>query len=464
MRYHLIGIKGSSMSGLVKILEAGGHKVTGSDLETHNPKNITKDIDWVVVSAAITAQSKGYIEVEAAQKLGIPVISRSKLIGKLMSEQYGIAIAGMHGKSTVTAMVGLILEKAGLDPTVLLGAETKEYGNVKLGHSLIERRVTRLGGPPASARSEARTSAGGKGGAGPVAIPYFVVEACEYERQFLDFRPKAAIILNIEEEHLDTYPKGLSQIINTFKKFVDLLPKNGILIGNADDKNQKRVLKSAKCKVKTFSQNKPWPGLKLKIPGRFNLTNATAAARLCHELKVDHKIIKEALNNFTGIKRRMEVKGEKNGILVLDDYAHHPTEIQKTLEALKEFYLSPDSSPVALAKGGQNRRLIVVFQPHQYTRTKLLFKYFGAAFKAADQVILADIFAVPGRDFKKEVKEEDLVREIAASSKPSKGVKYLGAYPKILSYLQKTAQKTDIIVTMGATKIYEVGERFIKNS
>lgn len=432
MHYHLIGIKGSSMSGLVKILEAEGHKVTGSDLDTHNPKNITNpprraegetgDIDFVVVSAAITPQSKGYVEVEAAKKLEIPVISRSKLIGQLMSKQYGIAISGMHGKSTVTAMVGLILEKAGMDPTVLLGAETKEYGNVRISGNKPPSSVLR---PPS----------------------FFVVEACEYERQFLDFRPKAVIILNIEEEHLDTYPKGLPQIINAFKKFVDLLPKNGILIGNKDDKNQVRVLKSAQCKVKTFSQSKPWPGLKLKIPGKFNLTNATAAARLCHELGVEHKIIKEALNNFTGIKRRMEVKGEKNGILILDDYAHHPTEIKKTLEALKKFYPA--------------RRLLVVFQPHQYSRTKLLFHDFGKAFTAADQVILADIFAVPGRDFKKEVKEEDLAREILENSKPKQGALYLGTYPKILSYLQKTAQKTDIIVTMGATQVYEIGEKFL---
>lgn len=402
------------MSGLAKILEAQGHKVFGSDLDTHSPKNITKDIDQVVISAAITSSSKGWVEVEQAQKLGIPVISRSKLIGKLMQGKYGIAVSGMHGKSTVTAMVGAILEKAGFEPEVLLGAETKEYGNVRIGK--------------------------GK---------YFVVEACEYERQFLDFRPKAVIILNIEEEHLDTYPKGLPQIISAFKKFVDYLPQNGILVGNSDDKNQVRVLKSAKCKVKTFSKNKIWLGLKLKIPGFFNLLNATAAARLCHELGVRQEIIKEALNNFSGLKRRLEIKGEKNGVLILDDYAHHPTEIKKTLGAVNEHY--------------NRRRLLVVFQPHQYLRTKLLFKEFGKAFSAADLVILSDIFAVPGRDLKKDVKEEDLASEILENSKPKEGVKYLGSFEKIVEYLLKNSKEGDIILTMGATKIYQVGETFLKN-
>jgi len=425
MNYHLVGIGGISMSGLAKILRDLGHQVSGCDIEKekgkrkkekvfqgHSKEHITKDLNAVIISAAITPASQGWVEVERAKELGIPVIPRSQMIGRLMSEpgKIGIAVAGMHGKTTVAAMIALILEKAGLQPTFLIGGELPDLGNAQLGR--------------------------GK---------YFVAEACEYARQFLDFRPKIAIITNIEEEHLDTYPGGLPEIKRAFKKFVKLLPKNGLLILWQEDPATPWLSKCAKCKVKTFSLKKPWPGLKLKIPGKHNLLNATAAARVCHEIGVSHKIIKEVLNNFVGVKRRMEVKGEKDDILVMDDYGHHPSEIQATLKGLKEFY--------------PKRRIICVFQPHQYSRTKSLLFDFSRSFSDCDKLIVTEIYAVPGRDEKREITTEDLVKEIR---KHQKNTLYLKTYDEIVEYLKKEIKKGDLVMTMGATKIYQVGEKLLK--
>jgi UDP-N-acetylmuramate--alanine ligase len=428
MHYHLIGINGISMSGLAKILKTLGHQVSGCDIEKfksqisnlktyqgHSPDHITKNLDALIISAAITPASAGWVEVEKAKKLNIPIITRSKMIGKLMQDRVGIAVAGMHGKTTVSAMITLILEEAGYRPSFLIGGEIPTLGNARWNKE------------------------------------YFVVEACEYARQFLDFRPKIAVITNIEEEHLDTYPGGLPEIRKAFKKFVKLLPKNGLLVLWEDDPATPWLSKVAKCKVKTFSLKKPWPGLKLKIPGKHNILNATAAARVCHELGVSHQIIKNILNDFRGVKRRFEIKGEKNGVLVVDDYGHHPSEIQATLAGAREFY--------------PGRRILCVFQPHQYSRTKMLFSDFARSFSNCDELIIAPIYVVPGRDprnliLKGENLIKDLVKEI--KNKSQKNTIYLESYDKILEYLKKKIRKNDLVITMGATKIYEVGEKLIK--
>uniref|UniRef100_A0A7V3J9Y3 UDP-N-acetylmuramate--L-alanine ligase n=1 Tax=candidate division CPR3 bacterium TaxID=2268181 RepID=A0A7V3J9Y3_UNCC3 len=424
MKYHLIGINGTSMSGLAKILEAQGNQISGCDIERakskekrlkifqgHSRDHITKDLDGLIISAAITPSSGGWKEVERAQELGIPIIPRSKMIGRLMQDKVGIAVAGMHGKTTVSAMISLILEKAGLDPTFLIGGELPKFGNARSG----------------------------KG-------EYFVVEACEYARQFLDMRPKIAVITNIEEEHLDTYPGGLKEIKKAFKKFVRLIPQNGLLVLWEEDPQTPWLAKCARCKVKTFSLKKPWPGLKLKIPGRHNILNATAAARVCHELGVPHKTIKMVLNDFNGVKRRFEMKGEVNGILVIDDYGHHPSEIQATLAGAREFY--------------PKRRLICVFQPHQYARTKALFDDFAISFSNCDKLVITEIFAVPGREEKRDVTAQQLAEEI---KKHQKNVVYLKTYQEIVDYLKKESKSGDLIITMGATKIYEVGEKLLQD-
>lgn len=426
MNYHLVGIGGISMSGLSKILKAQGHQVSGCDLTSvksqvssvksyqgHSKNHITKNLDAVIVSAAITPSSAGWVEIEKAKALGIPIISRSKMIGKLMSEpgKIGIAVAGMHGKTTVSAMLTAILKEAGLDPTFLIGGEIPKLDNAGLGK--------------------------GK---------YFVVEACEYARQFLDFRPEIAIITNIEEEHLDTYPGGLLEIKKAFKKFVRLLPKKGLLVLWQEDPATGWLSKCAKAKVKLFSLKSLWPGLKLKIPGAHNILNATAAARLCHEIGVSHQVIKETLNAFPGVKRRFEIKGERKGILVVDDYGHHPSEIQATLASARKFY--------------KDRRIICVFQPHQYSRTKLLLSDFARSFSACDKLIVTEIFAVPGRDEKREITTLDLVNEI---KKHQKNVLYKKSYDEIIAYLKKEIKRGDLVITMGATKIYEVGEKLLQS-
>jgi len=417
MHYHLVGILGASMSGLAEILKSHGHKVTGSDLNLngHSAKNITPEIDKVVISAAITPQSAGWVEVEAAKKFGIPVVQRSKMLQQLMLNKYGIAVAGAHGKSTVTAMVSYILQAAGAEPTVLVGADLINWNkNFKVGK--------------------------GK---------YFVVEACEWARQFLILRPKAAIITNIEAEHLDTYPKGLPEIQKNFKKFVRPLPKNGILVLNGDDKNSNLLAKCSSCKVKYFTKDKIWPGLKLPILGQYNLVNAAAAGRLCHELGIPTIVIKKALNEFKGLKRRLEIKGERGGVIVIDDYAHHPTEIKAALASLKDHFA--------------DKKIFCVFQPHQYSRTKLLFDNFTASFKNADCLILTEIWQVPGRDEANEQENKLLTEKLGQAIKQA-GINTQIIYnlSDILQYLKKNVKKGDIIVTMGATKIYQVGEQFLK--
>jgi len=418
MRYHLIGIAGSSMSGLARILQKRGEQVSGCDLEEiylkgiltqkgHNPTHINKNIDALVTSAAITPSSLAWPEVEKAQQLGVKVISRAKMIGQLMREKRGIAIAGTHGKTTISAMVTLILKEAGRRPSFLIGGEIKGWGNADWDEG-----------------------------------EDFVVEACEYGRQFLEFRPVVALISNIEKEHLDTYPRGMPEIKKAFKKFVRLLPKNGLLILWQEEPLTGWLKKSAPCKVKTFSLSKPWPGLSLKIPGEHNLLNATAAARLCHELGVPHSVIKKTLNQFTGVKRRFEIKGEAKGILVVDDYGHHPSEIKATLKGARQWYPS--------------RRIICLFQPHQYARTYHLLKDFTTAFSDCDLLIVTDIFGVPGRDEVK-VTTEELVKAIRQKKKE---VIYLKE-EQLLDYLKQICKSNDLVLTMGATKIYQVGEQFL---
>lgn len=450
MHYHLVGICGISMSGLARLLIKMGNVVSGSDLKKcqispvrqaqgknvrcqiyqgHSEKNINKDIDELIYTAACEDKNApGYVEVKKAQEMSIKTISRSKFIGKLMNDKVGIAITGTHGKTTTSTMISLILEAAGYDPTCLIGTEVKEWrSNIRVGGKTNKDR-----------RSLFAKTTGDR--------EYFVAEACDYARQMLNFRPKAALITNMEEEHLDTYKNGMKDIKQTFKKFVKLLPKNGLLVLCTDDKNVATLKKYAKCKVKFYSAKLPWPGLKLKIPGKYNLGNATGAARLCHELGVSSKIIKKTLNNFIGAGRRSEIKGGKNGILVIDDYGHHPTEIKKTLEGIKEKY--------------PEKKLVVVFQPHQQQRTKLLFNDFVSAFDDADKIIINKVYLIAGRE--KDTKENLAKKLTEKIKKRGKDIIYFGKYQEISDYLKKNTKKGNLILTMGATDIYKVGEEFLR--
>ena len=387
-----------------------------------------------MTAAALHENSPAKVEIEKAIKLKIPIIKRSEMIGKLMSKPgtIGIAVSGMHGKTTVSTMIALILEQAGLDPIALIGSGVKEWGykNYRFGKGR-----------------------------------FFVAEACEYDRQMLDFRPRVEVITNIDKEHLDTYPGGMKDIKQAFGRFIRRLPRReGILVIWHEDQNLMQLAQIAKKRgniVREVSLKKPWPGIKLKVPGNYNLLDATFAARVCHELNIDNKTIKKVLNNFSGAGRRFEIKGKKNDITIIDDYGHHPTEIKTVIEAAKEYQKS--KIPTAILSGSKSKKskLIMVFQPHQYTRTKLLFKDFVASFKGVDKLIITDIYLIAGREPKEARADfsKDLVNEI---KKTGLDAEYIPDYVSAVKRVREIAKSGDIIITQGATEIYKVGEELLK--
>jgi len=446
--YHLIGICGSSMSGIASYLAKTGNYVTGSDLKSceisnlksqiflgHSKKNIQKDIDYVIYTSAVTEGSAGYVEIEEAKKLGLKILKRSELIGRLLRNKISIGATGMHGKTTTSAMIATILKDAGFAPSFLIGAEVPNLGaSWGLGKKITPtKKNNKFIFAPKDVVKEGK-------------VEYFVVEACEYDRSFLDMKPKIGVITNIDKEHLDYYKGGLPEIKQAFRKFIKQLPENGMLFVNQDDGNLMSLIKSAKCKVKRITFKKPWPGLSLQIPGRHNLFDATIAAHVAHELGIDSKIIKHSLNNFEGAKRRFEVVGAKDNITVIDDYGHNPAEIRSVIQALTEKY--PDN------------RKIMVFQPHQQQRTKLLFKEFSEAFKGIDELIITDVFLIAGRE---KDTGENLAKKLAEEvAKKGIDAEYITGYESIVDHLKKIVKSGDIIVTQGATDIYKVGEEYLK--
>lgn len=451
-KFFFIGIGGIGMSGLAKILLKEGKQVSGSDIVQngitkdleklgakvhlgHDAKNI-EDSEVVIISAAI----KGNPEVDEAKKKKVPVYRRSELLGALMAEKKGIAIAGTHGKTTTSTMVSMILEKAELDPMIVVGGEVKNTGvNAKHGEG-----------------------------------QYFIAEACEYERSFLDLHPYASVITNIEADHLDTY-KDLSDIVETFKKFVAQTDKDGFLVVSADDFNISKVIEDYEGEIITFGisdENAIWKArniavkervtsfsvykreqkigdFSLKIPGAHNILNALAAIALASRLEIKLGVTKEVLAEFEGVNRRFQIKGNEKGITVIDDYGHHPTEVKATLEGLRSIY--PDRS----------RKVWCIFQPHQYSRTKFLLEDFAHSFTEADTVIIPDIYAV--RDTKKDIEEvnsETLVDEI---NKVENKALYIATFEEITDFLTENVKENDIVITIGAGPVYKVGEMFLKN-
>lgn len=450
--FFFVGIGGVGMSGLAKILLKSGKNVAGSDIqETDITKELQKlgakvfighsasnlnigKIDALVVSAAI----KDNPEVKEAQKKNIPVFKRSELLGFLLNEKRGIAIAGTHGKTTTSTLVSLILEKAGFDPTVVIGGEVKNIGgNAKYG----------------------------KG-------EYFVAEACEYEKAILDLKPYASIITNIEEDHLDSY-KDLDDIIDTFKKFVLQTKNGGLLVVSNDDFNIPKIIPEFKGELITYgikSDHATWlaKDLKiengetlftayknsqkigeftLKIPGIHNISNALGAIALTSRLGVNLGVIKEVLKNFEGVNRRFQLKGTVGNVTVIDDYGHHPTEIRATLSGLRSIY--PDKT----------RSVWCVFQPHQHSRTKFLMKDFASSFRDAEHVMVPDIYAV--RDTEEDIKSvssQTLVNEI---NKVSKNALYVKSFKEAALYLSKHLKEGDIVLTMGAGPVYKTGEALL---
>lgn len=416
-----VGIGGIGVSALAKLFSAQGWKVSGSDKYSseitdelkkrgikvfigHKEKNLDSDTDLVIYSAAVRPEIP---ERKKAAELRIKQLSYPEALGLISKDKYTIAVSGTHGKSTTTAMLGLILTEAGLDPTIIVGSKVKHLGwdeNLRVGQS-----------------------------------KYFVVEGCEWQAHMLELKPKIIVLTNIEKDHLDYY-KTFKNLKQAFKKYVRKLPKNGLLVINADDKVCLEIAKSAKCKVVTYGiKNKPFPQFTLRIPGQFNVYNALAASTCALELGVKPEIIKKVLTNFKGIWRRFQKMGEYKGALIFSDYAHHPTAVKETLRATKETY--PD------------RRLVVVYQPHHFDRTKRLFSSFVRAFDEADFVILNEIYDVPGREVARKISSRDLVRELKKRKIKAVFSKDLKETKKILL---RQVKKGDIVLIMGAGDIYQL--------
>ncbi len=446
---YFIGIGGISMSGLAEILKDRGCQVSGTDIKEsdvtkhleslgisihygHRAENITDDIDLVVYTAAI---HPGNPELEAAKEKQIPLMDRARLLGHIMEEyQYSVAVAGTHGKTTTTSMVSEILLEAEKDPTITVGGILPAiHSNVKIGHS-----------------------------------PYFVAEACEYFDSFLQFTPLVGVILNVEADHLD-YFKTLENIRRSFHAFAQRIPAGGLLVLNASIAHSEELEENLHCSVETFGlkENACWQArnivhepngknsfdvyyqgefytsVHLDIPGKHNITNALAAVASAHFLDIPAEVCARGLSHFTGVNRRFQRKGEKRGIVVIDDYAHHPTEIMATLSA---------------ARNVRHNKLWCVFQPHTYSRTKNLFDEFGRAFGDADEIIVADIYAARETD-DGTISAAMLAERIA---KEGGNARYVGDFAAIRQYLETHCQTGDLLLTVGAGDVYKIGEEFLK--
>lgn len=448
------GIGGISMSGLAEILVDAGFEVLGSDrdkspitegLEKRGVKvyygqkkeNITKDIDCVVFTAAIGPDNPEYI---ATKELGLKSVSRGELVGQMMSNyQIPIAVSGTHGKTTTTSMISEILLEAGLDPTINNGGVLKSIGG-----------NTRVGGHK-----------------------YFVAEACEYTNSFLHFLPKIGVIMNIEEDHLDFF-RDLDDIRKSFKEFALLLPEDGTLVICGDIEAYHEITKDLKCSVVTFSakgkdvygnptdykaenisfnrlgcaefdeiNKRGMRKISLKVPGEHNITNALAALAVGDAVKAEYQAGAHALNKFTGADRRFEYKGEVNGFTIVDDYAHHPTEIHATMKAASMI---------------EYNKLYVVFQPHTYTRTRSFFDEFVNELSAADVVVMPDIYAAREKD-NLGISSKDLCD---ALSKKGTESYYIPDFKEIEKFLLKNCTKGDLVITMGAGEANKIGDALVR--
>lgn len=448
---HFIGIGGISMSGLAKILISQGYAISGSDVKS---SNLTKELeslgikfnvghssdnienpDLVVYTSAIKEDNPEYVK---AKSLCIPTICRATLLGEIMgSYPYSIAISGSHGKTTTTSMVSAIMINAGKDPTIHIGGELSLIGgNTRIGNG-----------------------------------DYFIAEACEYMENFLKFKPYTAVILNIEPDHLD-YFRDIEHIKNAFLNFALQIPLNGHLIACADDNNVCSLLDKIHCNKHTFgikntsadwvaanirfnaanctsfdvyTKRKFWGSVKLSVPGEHNIYNALSALVSCSIAGIEKTYICDTLNSFCGPHRRFEYKGIKDGITVIDDYAHHPSEIKATLSAIKS---------------AMNSNIWCVFQPHTYTRTLALLDEFSKSFTLSNHVIITDIYAAREKDTGK-IHSSTLAHKI---SEEGTHCIYIKSFSDIVDYLKCNVQKGDVILTMGAGDVNNVGEMFLKQS
>lgn len=447
---YFIGIGGISMSGLAEILLSEGFSVSGSDwnrspltqmLEEQGAKvnygkpqraeNITDDIDLVVYTAAVHKDNPEYAE---AVRKNIPVLTRAQFLGQLMRNyKTPIAVSGTHGKTTTTSMISEILLQADTDPTLSVGGILRSiHGNIRVGKSDL-----------------------------------FVVEACEYTNSFLSFFPKIGIILNIEEDHLDFF-KDIEEIRDSFRRFARLIPDDGCLILNSGIDRWQEITEGLSCRIITFGLDESadyYPSditynefadatflahrkgaaplsVTLGVPGEHNILNALAALALSDLLCLSPADAQEALRSFHGTDRRFEYKGTVNGITIIDDYAHHPTEITATLKAARNY---------------PHKTLWCVFQPHTYSRTKAFLDDFASALCLADRVILADIYAARETDTLG-ISSADIRDRIV---KAGKKCDYFHTFEEIEKFILANCINGDLLITMGAGDVVNIGETLL---
>ena len=446
---HFIGIGGISMSGLAEILLEEGFTVSGSDSKEspltkkleqlgatifygQKAANIIDGIDCVVYTAAIHRENAELIEAVAKK---IPMLTRAELLGQLMKNyKTPIAVSGTHGKTTTTSMLSHILLAGEKDPTISVGGILQAIGgNIRVGHSNT-----------------------------------FITEACEYTNSFLNFFPKIGIILNIEEDHLDFF-KDLEDIRHSFHQFAALIPADGTLIINSDIKNYKEICEGLDCRIVTCgssissdysSENVRFDEkglasfdlikhgetvcrIQLSVPGYHNVSNALTCIAAAELLEIPMETIIQGLLAFTGTDRRFEYKGMMNGVTIIDDYAHHPTEILATLKAAKNY---------------PHKELWCVFQPHTYTRTKAFFHEFAEALSHTDHLVLADIFAARETDTLG-VSSKDLAAEV---TRLGTDAHYFGRFEEIEMFLKEHCASGDLLITMGAGDVVNIGEDLLK--
>lgn len=455
-RVHFIGIGGISMSGLAELLHNKGFEVSGSDskkgkntvhLENmgldiiygQRPDNITSDIDFVVYTAAVKEDNPEY---QAVLEADIPLIDRAQLMGQIMlNYSNAIAIAGTHGKTTTTSMNSLILLEGGLDPTISLGGILDNIGgNIRIGESNI-----------------------------------FITEACEYTNSFLKFNPTIGVVLNVEAEHMD-YFKSLDNVRLSFRSFVSRIPKDGLLIINGDIDDVEYFTEDLECNIITYSLEKESSPISnasahyfatnikyddygkgifdllkdgkyvdtisLNVVGIHNISNSLPSIALANYFAIPIDVIKKGILAYTGTDRRFEYKGEICGVTIIDDYAHHPTEVKATLKAAKKY---------------PHKSIYCIFQPHTYTRTKTFLNEFANVLSLADVIILTDIYAAreknPG-----DISSKDLMQKLKELGKE---VYHFESFDEIENLILEKCTHGDLLITMGAGDVVNIGESLL---
>ena len=428
---HFIGIGGIGVSSLARYYISKGRGVSGSDLQSseitdalavagvdihigaHKATNIPAEVSEVIYTAAIVPANP---ELKEGIKRGILAKTYAEAIGEITKDYRTITVSGSHGKSTTTALAGMVLEHGYCDPTVIVGTKIKEFGNTNYRH--------------------------GRGS-------FLVLEADEWNKSFLNYHPEIAIVTNIDAEHLDTYGT-VEAVEQTFQEYLEKVPRSGKIIANVDDERLRNVAKKFGMKVLWYSLKQPEAKIVreiLQIPGEHNVSNALAALTLGRYLGIAETDILQALKRFTGAWRRFELKGILNGALIYTDYGHHPSEIKATLAAARQRF--------------PFRRVCCVYQPHQHQRLAYLWNDFVGAFDAADNVLLLPVYDVAGRETaaaKRAVNSRKLAQELAVRGKQ---VDHASSFSAAKKWITARAKNGDIFLIMGAGDIYNLANKFV---